>query len=139
MLYILDTDHISLLQRGSAIVRERLLLIPSADRATTIISQTEQFLGWWSEITQARNEVTVVRNFQYLQDAIRFFNTLPVLPYDEVAAAQFAQLQRAKVRIGTQDLRIASIALSRNATVVTRNLRDFGKVPALVTVDWSIA
>lgn len=138
MLYILDTDHISLLQRGNAIVRERLLLIPPTDRATTIISQTEQFLGWWSEITQSRNEAVVVRNFQYLQDAMRFFNTLPVLPYDEAAFAHFAQLQRAKIRIGTQDLRIAAIALSRNATVVTRNLRDFGKVPGLITVDWSL-
>lgn len=138
MLYVLDTDHLSLLQRGNAIVRERLLLIPPTDRATTIISQTEQFLGWWSEITQARNEAAVVRNFQYLQEAMRFFNTLPVLSYDEAASAQFGQLQRAKVRIGTQDLRIASIALSRNATVVTRNLRDFGKIPGLITVDWSL-
>lgn len=138
MLYILDTDHISLLQRGNLFVRERLLLISPADRATTVISQTEQFLGWWSEITQARNEAAVVRNFQYLQDAMRFFNTLSVLAYDEAASAHFAQLQRTKVRIGTQDLRIASIALSRNATVVTRNLRDFGKVPGLSTVDWSL-
>lgn len=139
MPYILDTDHVSLLQRGNAIVRERLLLIPPAHRATTIISQTEQFLGWWSEITQARNEAAIVRNFQYLHEAMRFFSTLPVLPYDEAAAAQFALLQRAKIRIGTQDLRIASIALSRNATVVTRKLRDFGKVPGLITVDWSLS
>lgn len=137
MLYILDTDHISLLQRGHSLVQKRFLEISASNRATTIISQTEQFLGWWSEITQVRSEAEVARKFQYLQASLVVFNTIPVLPYDEAAANEFVQLRSRKVRIGTQDLRIASIALSRNATVVTRNLRDFQKLPALLVEDWS--
>ena len=43
-----------------------------------------------------------------------------------------------KIRVGTQDLRIAAIALSLSSTVVTRNFRDFEKVPDLKIVDWSI-
>jgi tRNA(fMet)-specific endonuclease VapC len=41
------------------------------------------------------------------------------------------------VRIGTRDLRIAAIARSRNLTVVTHNVSDFGKVPNLKTEDWT--
>jgi tRNA(fMet)-specific endonuclease VapC len=49
----------------------------------------------------------------------------------------FDQLKSAKIRIGTMDLRIAAIALSRNLTVLTRNLSDFGKVPGLRIEDWT--
>jgi len=48
------------------------------------------------------------------------------------------ELLKQKIRIGTQDLRIAAIALSLNGIVVTRNLKDFEKVPNLKILDWSI-
>jgi tRNA(fMet)-specific endonuclease VapC len=53
------------------------------------------------------------------------------------ADSKYTELVKAKVRVGTKDLRIASIALVNNATVLTRNVRDFGKVPGLLTEDWT--
>lgn len=43
-----------------------------------------------------------------------------------------------KIRIGTQDLRIAAIVISQNAILVTRNQRDFSRIPGLQFEDWTI-
>lgn len=40
-------------------------------------------------------------------------------------------------RAGTQDLKIAAIVLSVNGILVTRNQRDFARIPGLVIEDWT--
>ena len=69
----------------------------------------------------------------------RFLVTgVSVLPFDEDAAYKYAEIRQA-VRaqpIGTQDLVIASVAVARGLTVVTSNVREFGRVPGLPHVDW---
>ena len=62
-----------------------------------------------------------------------------MLDFDEPAASELRQLTRLKIRIGTPDLKIASIALANDATLITRNLRDFRKVPGLRAEDWTAA
>ena len=61
-----------------------------------------------------------------------------ILPFDTAAAVAFDGLLAQRIRIGKMDLRIASIALSRNLTLLSRNLRDFRQVPGLMTADWTI-
>lgn len=77
--------------------------------------------------------------YKGLQDGVAFFNQVNVLEFDRDAYACYTDLLRQRIRIGTQDLRIAAIAISRNGTLVTRNRRDFERVPGLVFEDWSIA
>lgn len=57
--------------------------------------------------------------------------------FDTAAAAHFENLRKAKIRVGTQDLKIASIALASGATLLTRNTRDFARIPGLLFEDWS--
>jgi len=47
-------------------------------------------------------------------------------------------LRHQHIRLGTMDLRIASIALSQDAIFFTRNTSDFNKVPNLKVEDWTI-
>ena len=54
------------------------------------------------------------------------------------STAEFERLRHEGIRIGTQDLRIASIALNRDAILITRNARDFNLVPTLRILDWSV-
>jgi len=66
------------------------------------------------------------------------FAAARVLPFDAKASVVFDGLVSKRVRIATMDLRIASIALSQGLTLVTRNFRDFSKVPQLLIEDWTI-
>jgi tRNA(fMet)-specific endonuclease VapC len=138
MLHIFDTDHISLLQRRNANVIARLERISLDERAVMIITVIEQIQGRLAVIHHATSEADVARGCERLQETMGFYASIYVLPYDVEAQLQFTHLRRQQVRIGTQDLRIAAIALSKNATLVTRNTRDFAKVPGLHMVDWSL-
>jgi tRNA(fMet)-specific endonuclease VapC len=137
MLYILDTDHISLLQRGQQPVIANLSRVDKAYRAVTIITVAEQMQGRLAVIRRARTEIEAARAFASLQNTIAFYQSIRVLPYNEEAQSIFAQLRQQKIRVGTQDLRIAAIALSYRATLVTRNGKDFDRIPGLILTDWS--
>ena len=137
MHYILDTDHVSLLQRGHPQVVANLARIDLANRAVTVVTVAEQIQGRLAVIRLATAETAAAHAFERLRETIAFYLAVKVLPYDAEAVALFEQLRQQKIRIGTQDLRIAAIALSNGATLVTRNSRDFRQVPGLNLEDWS--
>jgi tRNA(fMet)-specific endonuclease VapC len=66
----------------------------------------------------------------------RFFADWRILPFDNLAADMFRSLRAQSVRIGSMDLKIASIVLVHDATLLSNNLRDFKKVPGLRVEDW---
>jgi tRNA(fMet)-specific endonuclease VapC len=67
---------------------------------------------------------------------IEFFSDWEILPFNEPSADQFEALRKQRVRIGTQDLKIASIALETGSLLLSANLRDFEKVPGLRVENW---
>ena len=74
--------------------------------------------------------------YERLGCRIEFFAQWHVLKWDTDAADIFQDLRHQRIRIGTMDLKIASIVLAHNATLLSRNLRDFQQVPGLKTEDW---
>ncbi len=138
VLYLLDTDHISLLQRHHPSVISRIACIPPEAIAVSIVSAMEQTRGRLAQLHRAQTASEVVNAFARFQEVLHFYRTVPILPYDDGAAAQFTRLrQQHPQRPGTQDLRIAAIALHHGAIVVTRNQRDFARVTGLQIEDWS--
>lgn len=60
------------------------------------------------------------------------------IDFDSLAATEFSNLLSQRIRLGAMDLRIAAIALARGLTILSRNLRDFRKVPNLLVEDWTV-
>ena len=71
-------------------------------------------------------------------ETVRFFGAVPVVPFDTASDALFQSLRAQRLSVGSQDLRIAATALTRDPVVVTRNYKDFGRVPGLRLEDWTV-
>lgn len=141
-MYILDTDHISLMESASTSaegqrLRFRLARLRPEERITTIITFEEQVRGWMSYLAQARSLTKQVGAYRRLKGVLDRYLKITVLEFDEEAAIEFKRLQGLRLRIGTMDLKIAAIGLAHSATVLTRNLKDFGLVPGLRVEDWT--
>ncbi len=140
-LWILDTDHLSLLERGNVQILNRLKLITADSVATTIITAEEQIKGRLASI----NRLSGIQRVDRLATAYRIFQmtlddlqSLSILPFSDVARDRYRDLLQQNVRIGSHDLRIAAITLAVDGILVTRNRRDFERVRELQIEDWSI-
>ena len=140
MIYQLDTDHVSLLQRGgsdAAALQERIDLLAPDDYGTAIVTYEEQCRGWLALIDRARTGAERLTAYTRLSASLRYFYSIAVWAYNPAAEDIFKALLQAKLHVGTKDLRIAAIALANDATLLSRNLRDFRKVPGLLAEDWT--
>lgn len=139
-MIILDTDHVSALQAEGGSVRDalvqRMKRSPDRDFAVTVITLEEQTKGWLAEINSTLDFAGQVGAYRRLADMVAFFAALKILHYDEAAAATTVSLRKARIRIGTMDLKIASIALTRDVLLLTANQRDFSQVPGLRFENW---
>jgi tRNA(fMet)-specific endonuclease VapC len=140
-MIILDTDHISLLQHSDSVdsqhLIERLVASTDPDIVTTVITVEEQTRGWLQVIARYRDPQQQSAYYDKLIEFIRFFGKWEVLPFGESAVQAFRNLQQARVRIGTMDLKIAAIALGNQAILLSRNLSDFQQVPGLRVENWT--
>ncbi len=140
-MFILDTDHFTLLEWGSGAVgqqlHERIRALPEGEVVTTIITFEEQTRGWLAFQARARTLEQQVKAYRRLKRHLDSYLEIQVLEFSSEAAAEFERLQRLRLRVGTMDLKIAAIALAHQATVLTRNRKDFNRIPDLQVEDWS--
>jgi tRNA(fMet)-specific endonuclease VapC len=133
-MLVLDTDHLTEFQKGTSPEARHLKqrLADSADAyATTIISAEEIMRGWMAAIRRIQDPQRQINAYAKLRQLFRFFATWTVLEWDDPAADEFAALKQAKTRVGTMDLKIACICLANDAALLSRNRKDFDKVPGL--------
>ncbi len=139
-MLILDTDHLSMLEwtnSASLGLQRRLGRADPDEIVTIIITYEEQMRGWLAHSAQANTTGKMLVVYERMLKHIETFRDLTILPFDMEAAARFEKLQRAHIRIGAMDLKIAAICLASNATLLSRNLKHFQQVPGLRVEDWS--
>ena len=135
--YILDSDHVTLHQRQQPIVVQHLAGVLSAHVFVPIVTVEEQLRGWLALIRRAPTPERRIAAYTSLHRAVVYFTRINILAYSETAANHFAALRAQRIRIGTQDLRIAAMTLAVSGILVTRNRVDCLQVPGLLLEDWS--
>lgn len=137
-LFVLDTDHITLLQHGHPQVIACLDALPDESVAASVISFEEQLRGRLAVVRQATSPVRLATAYLRLREMQAFFCTIRLLDFDLAAATIYERLRREHRRLGKMDLRIAATTLAHSGVLVTRNQRDFGQIIDLPLEDWSI-
>ena len=137
-MILLDTDHVSVLADLRHASRQQLLdrlALANDTVALSIVGVEEQLRAWLAQVRVPNVHQQVVPYLR-LAKLIDFLRDWNVLVWNEPAADQFVRLRKQRVRIGTQDLKIASIALTSDALLLSANLRDFEQVPGLRVEEW---
>jgi tRNA(fMet)-specific endonuclease VapC len=129
--YLLDTNAcIAILKGTDETLRDRLDEIGPQNIAICSVVRGELLFG-------ARKSEQVERNLLSLTS---FCQGLESFPYDDKAANFYgtnrAILEKSGEKIGEADLMISSIALAYDLTVITRNRREFVRVPGLKVESW---
>jgi tRNA(fMet)-specific endonuclease VapC len=138
-LWILDTDHTSLFLEGNPLVVDKIAQRYS-DLAISVITVQELFNGWVVRINNPAYASNLVWLYTKLWQTTEFTRNIRVLNFDEAADTCYKKLLRDYKQLDKKrlhkDMRIAAIAMSLDATLVTRNYRDFSQVPNLKIENW---
>ena len=129
--WMLDANVLSeLIRNPQETLRQKVAGASPGTLCTSIVVACELRFG-----ALRKGSDTLTRRVEQLLEA------LPVLPFDEPADRHYADirasLERAGTPIGSHDLLIGAHARSLGLTVVTRNLREFERIPGLKVEDWS--
>ena len=136
-LFVLDTDHITLLQRGHAQVAARVQAIGGEEIAAAGVTYEEQVRGRLAVIHKATTPERLSIAYLRLREMHEFFCAMKILDFDSKAAAIYASLRASHRIVGALDLRIAASVLAVGGILVTRNRKDFGEIAGLQAEDWS--
>jgi tRNA(fMet)-specific endonuclease VapC len=138
-MILLDTDHLSILTDRRAAGHASLvgrLELAREPLAIPVVAVEEQCKGWLAKIARTREIHQQITPYERLAEFFDFLAEWDIVAFSETAADRFTELRRRKIRVGSQDLKIASIAMAEGALLLSANLRDFQKVSGLRVENW---
>jgi tRNA(fMet)-specific endonuclease VapC len=129
-MYLLDTNTLIYLFNERGAVMQRLRSTPALQikLATPVLFELE-----FGTAKSAKPD----KQRQQIDEVLRVYEILPIDYASAKSAGQLrCTLESVGTPIGTVDLLIAGIALAHNLTVVTRNTKEFARVPGLHVENW---
>lgn len=133
MIYLLDTNAcVAYLNDRNSTVARRLATVQPRDVFVCQIVKAELYYGACKSFQREQN----------LALLNRFLSQFDSLPFNDQATEAYGRIRAALAACGTpigpNDLIIAAVAITHNATLVTHNTREFGRVPSLQVEDWAL-
>jgi tRNA(fMet)-specific endonuclease VapC len=129
MIYLPDTNTISAYMRGDPATLVRRMQDAFAELRLSVVVLAEREFG----VTKGSNAQARLQLAALAQD-------LPIEPFIRDDCAHYAairhDLEARGLGIGPMDTLIAAQARRLGATLVTRNLREFGRVDGLKVESW---
>jgi tRNA(fMet)-specific endonuclease VapC len=137
-MLILDTDHVSEFMResGAGLRLAERLVANSPTFCVTIVSMEEIMRGRLAQLAKRKNIRDAIPIYLEIQNIFEQQEYWTIVPWSDAAVEHLGELQKLRPQIGTMDLRIAAIAIANKATLLSRNLRDFKRIPNLSVEDW---
>jgi predicted nucleic acid-binding protein len=140
--FALDSDIFSLLVHGQTRVAARHAeIIAAGEDVITIpaVVRIEVLSGRFEAVKKAADSASLMLAYNRLARTESALSAYRILELTQTAADQFDRLRTNKKlrKIGRPDLLIACIALAHNATLVTRNTKDFANISGLKVENWA--
>lgn len=137
-MLVLDTNHLREIEVLSLPGMRLITKLRAAkqDQTITVVTVEENLRGWLAEIRRHSQPRLQITAYERLIKSVESNARWTLLPWDEDSARVYDDLLEKRVRIGTQDLKIAAITLAHDATLLTRNKADFAQVPGLRFENW---
>ena len=131
-MYLLDTNIVSYWMRGDKKVIERLKSHAPSELALSAITLAEILYGIEKSPAKKRERHHKIQQITSL---------LHLYTFDEKAAQEYAlvrsELEESGRPISERDTQIAAVALAHQLTLVTHNVKEFGRIARLKVEDWA--
>ncbi len=131
MSYFLDTNICIYFLKGISknILNKLEQMNPTKIKIPAIV-KAELLFGVEKSSRKKQNE-ELVKNF---------LSPFEIVPFDEISAEYYSKvrisLEKKGISIGPNDLFIASIVLAHKGTLVTNNVKEFGRIKGLKVANW---
>ena len=129
-MYCLDSDAVIAHFRGDNSIKERLDSISAEELFVTPITLCELYRGVFLSGNLEKDKLLVQR----LLERVNVLNF--DLPACEIFGKAYKSLKQSGKLTQDSDLMIASICISNNATLITRNKKHFENIKGLKIEEW---